>query len=268
MSEDCVALLQWALPQLGLRWPGYRKVRRQVCRRVTRRARALGLDGLQAYRARLEADPEEWPVLDALTRITISRFYRDRDTFGYLCDTALPELRSVSSPHPIEVWSAGCGRGEEAYTLAIAAHVKQIPVRITATDVDAGQLERARRACFSPGCLKDLPAPWRAVAFEQQDDGLRLRDDFRRHVTFLRQDLRSEMPDGPFALVLCRYLAFTYFAEPLQRQVATRLLSRTLPGGFVALGKHETWPRSVPGVVETQRGLRVYRVDEGLDEPG
>jgi chemotaxis protein methyltransferase CheR len=29
-DQECVEFLQWALPQLGLRWPGFRKVRRQA----------------------------------------------------------------------------------------------------------------------------------------------------------------------------------------------------------------------------------------------
>ncbi|MCH8155613.1 MAG: hypothetical protein IH786_10185 [Proteobacteria bacterium] len=36
-DRDCVGFLQWCLPRLGLRWPGYRKVRRTVCKRVGRR---------------------------------------------------------------------------------------------------------------------------------------------------------------------------------------------------------------------------------------
>ena len=40
MTEmDCIAFLQWALPKLGFKWAGYRKVRRQVCKRVRRRIR-------------------------------------------------------------------------------------------------------------------------------------------------------------------------------------------------------------------------------------
>src|SRR5215218_3377296 len=77
-GEECVAFLQWALPRLGLRWAGYRKVRRQVCRRVARRIAALGLPDHAAYRAHLEAHAEEWDVLRALTPVTISRFGRDR----------------------------------------------------------------------------------------------------------------------------------------------------------------------------------------------
>jgi hypothetical protein len=77
-DAECVALLRWALPRLGLRWPGFRKVRRQVCKRINRRIKELGLADVAAYREHLERVPEEWPRLDALCRITISRFYRDR----------------------------------------------------------------------------------------------------------------------------------------------------------------------------------------------
>jgi hypothetical protein len=59
-DSDCIAFLQWALPCLGHRWPGYRKVRRQVCKRVDRRIRALGLAGIEEYRAYLETHRDEW----------------------------------------------------------------------------------------------------------------------------------------------------------------------------------------------------------------
>ncbi len=224
-DPDCIAFLQWALPRLQLRWPGYRKVRRQVCKRVDRRIRALGLDSVDAYRACLEAHPAEWAVLDDLTRITISRFFRERDAFTYLCEVALPELHQRVAQKPIRIWSAGCAAGEEAYTLSIAAHQQSIPLRIVATDSDEHQLVRAREARYSAGCLKELPARWRMSAFEQKGDEFVLRDELRADVELLRQDIRRDMPAGPFHLILCRYLTF----------------------------------EDVPGLVEAKPGLRVYR---------
>ncbi len=64
-TSDGVAFLQWALPRLGFRWPGFRKVRRQVLKRLRRRIGELALTDLDAYRARLDSDPAEWTVLDA-----------------------------------------------------------------------------------------------------------------------------------------------------------------------------------------------------------
>jgi chemotaxis protein methyltransferase CheR len=91
-DADCVAFLQWALPRLGRRWAGYRKVRRQVCRRVSRRIGELGLTSFAEYRKYLERDPDEWPRLDAMTNITISRFYRDRAVYDFLLSEVLPAL--------------------------------------------------------------------------------------------------------------------------------------------------------------------------------
>jgi len=258
-DSECISFLQWALPRLGLRWRGYRKVRHQVCKRVDRRIRALGLDGVESYRARLESVPDEWKALDELTRITISRFFRERDVFRCLDETVLPMLRVLAEPGPVEIWSAGCAGGEEAYTLAIAAKRRGISVRIVATDWDPQQLRRAREARYAPGTLKDLPATWRSSAFERQGEELVLREELRESVELLRQDIRTDMPNGPFHLVLCRYLAFTYFDAPLQRRIAQQLLERTVPGGFIVLGKHESWPPEVPGVTELHSGLPIYR---------
>ena len=76
-----VEFLQWALPRLHMRWPGFRKVRRQVRKRIRKRITALHLGGLDEYRNYLNRNSAEWSVLDSFCRITISRFYRDRVVF-------------------------------------------------------------------------------------------------------------------------------------------------------------------------------------------
>ena len=216
---DCVAFLQWALPRMGRRWAGYRKVRRQVCRRVRQRFKALGLDGFEAYRARLEEDPGEWDVVDGLMNVTISRFNRDRGVFAFLQEEVLqPGMR---------VWSAGCASGEEPYTLALLCD----GLDILATDVDPAMLRRAEAARYPDSALRELPD---RDAF---DDGV--LDDRYRHVTFARHDVRDEPPAGPFDLVLCRNVAFTYFDEATQREVVERIARVT---DLLVIGAHERLP--------------------------
>src|SRR3954452_12622522 len=104
-----VAFLQWALPRLGLRWPGYRRVRATVRKRLNRRLRDLDLPGLAEYRRHLDAHPGEWAVLGEICRIAISRFYRDRALFDHLRRVVLPELaRLVEGRGAAELrcWSA------------------------------------------------------------------------------------------------------------------------------------------------------------------
>ncbi|SRR6267378_2761514 len=96
-NRDCTAFLQWALPQRDLRWPGFRKVRHQVYKRLKRRIRELGLDDLAAYRRRLEADPAEWRAFDECCHITISRFFRDQGVFEVLRERVLPTSQHALS---------------------------------------------------------------------------------------------------------------------------------------------------------------------------
>src|SRR5689334_13604160 len=93
----CAAFLQWALPRLELQWAGFRKVRTQVCKRLKRRIRQLGLPGFTAYRIRLESDPGEWRTLDDCCRITISRFFRDKQVFELLSERVLPDIAQRAS---------------------------------------------------------------------------------------------------------------------------------------------------------------------------
>jgi hypothetical protein len=64
-DSECVGFLQWALPRLGLRWRGFRKVRSQVCKRIERRMRALGIDEADAQR-RIVARLAEQMTADGL----------------------------------------------------------------------------------------------------------------------------------------------------------------------------------------------------------
>jgi chemotaxis protein methyltransferase CheR len=250
-DRDCISFLQWALPRLGLRWEGFRKPRRQVCRRVERRRRALGLSDLEAYRARLEADPDEWRVLDQLCLITISRFWRDRAVFDALASKVLPALAHATRDEGrsrLKAWSAGCASGEEPYSLRLAwdlgagARNSGVALQILATDVDETLLDRARRGCWPSSSLKDLPSAFRERAFERRGELFCLRGEHRHGVDFRRHDLRDGAPDRGYDLVLCRNLAFTYLDADGQQAAAELLVRSLLPRGALVLGTHETLP--------------------------
>jgi len=57
-DDSCIGFLQWVLPCLHMRWPGFRKVRRQVCKRIQKRLAELNLPDANAYRIYLENHAE------------------------------------------------------------------------------------------------------------------------------------------------------------------------------------------------------------------
>jgi chemotaxis protein methyltransferase CheR len=270
-DAECLELLRWAAPRLGLRYEGFRRVRGQVCKRVGRRMKALGVPGLAAYLERLEVDVAERAVLDALCRVTISRFYRDQGVFDALLEPLLPgvlEAARARGERTLRVWSAGCASGEEPYTVAVLFRLGLRPrfpdfrLELVATDADASLLERARRGCYRRPTLRELPSAWVDAAFAPfapHAGELCLRPEYREGLDFRCEDLRQRMPEGPFHLVLCRNVAFTYFAPPVQREVLARLLERLVPGGLLALGAHESLPEDTPGLTRAAGALPLFR---------
>jgi len=279
MSDaECIAFLQWALPRLDLYWPGFRKVHAQVCKRIKGRMDELELPpSFAAYRARLEADPQEWCVLDACCHISISRFFRDRGVFETLSERLLPELARDAEREGRDIlcWSAGCASGEEPYTLklvwdlSVAHAFPGVALSIVATDVDADLIERARAGLFPAGSLKELPPHLMEQGFARHEQQFSVRERHREGVSFVLQDLRVEAPTERFDLILCRNTAFTYFAPPLQRIVLVQLLERLRSGGYLVLGKHERLPEDVDELA-ARRGEPIYkrvgiaRQNEGL----
>jgi chemotaxis protein methyltransferase CheR len=246
-DADCTEFLQWALPQLALHWPGFRRVRHQVCKRVRRRIDALGLNGFASYRARLETDPREWQVFDRCCHITMSRFFRDRGVFDCLRTSVLPTIaeRARSEGRQARCWSAGCASGEEPYSVRILWNIeaatpgRNIELAIVATDVDESLLERARDGCYGRTSLREVRPELVPQAFAQTGSLFCIRQQYREGVMFLKQDLRSEAPPGPFDIVLCRNLALTYFAPVLRQKTLAMIAERLVTDGFLVVGAHE-----------------------------
>ena len=267
-DADGVQFLQWCLPRLRLRWPGFRKVRRQVYKRLHRCLQELGLSSVAEYRSYLEEHPAEWAALDGLCWISISRFYRDKGVFQYMEREVFWQLAQkavADGASEVRCWSAGCAAGEEPYTLAIlwqqhlAAQFSTLDLRIVATDVAPQAIRRATRGCYPASSLKELPAVWRTQAFVPSGKEFCLKPEYQDLVTFCVQDVRETAPDGPFQLILCRNIVFTYFAEALQKETLHTITERLVPGGALVIGALEALPEGVWGLEPWAKKLGVYR---------
>lgn len=274
-DAEGVQLLQRCLPRLHLRWPGFRKVRRQVYRRIDRRMKELGLQTVQEFQSYLDTHSKEWSVLETLCRISISRFYRDKRVFECLERNVLPHLAhriKEKQENTLRCWSIGCAAGEEPYTLtivwnnALASRYPTLSFRMLATDANPLAIQRAQRACYPASSLKDLPEDWRAQAFARSVEGLCLKEEFRVPVNCQEQDIRVAAPDEWFHLILCRYVVFTYFDEELQRNTLSTIVERLLPGGALVIGKTESLPGGVRVVEPWRPDLGIFRKDRNMTQ--
>lgn len=250
MNPEWEEFACWGCRRLGLRWEGFRPVFGQVRKRIYRRLRQLDLASPADYRRFIENNPWELDHLAFCFRITISRFFRERPVWEALEKVVLPELvqrLTARGERTLRAWSLGCASGEEPYSLAMLWHSgplrSALALRILATDVDPRLLERAARARYPQGSLREVPDPILQRCFSKQADQFRVRPAVTRYVQFRLQNWRDHSPEeGPFHLIFCRYLVFTYADIALQEQFLEEVAASLHPLGWLVVGQKETLP--------------------------
>jgi len=251
-SDEGVKFLQWALPELGYSWQGFRKPRGQVLKRIQNRMHELGLSsGFDEYRYYLENHPQEWNRLDSFCYVTISKFFRDRKLWDFLQEEVFQELFRDDEPAPLRIWSAGCCNGEEPYTIGIL--IEELPedvksarqVSILASDRYSEILKRAKQGRYPSSALKELTNKELENYFDKIENGnedYQIRKEPSRYVEFEVRDIRKSLPDGTFQLVFCRNLVFTYFRKDQRKQFLEKLKPKIKPGGYLVTGSNEQLP--------------------------
>lgn len=69
----------------------------------------------------------------------------------------------------------------------------------------------------------------------------------------------SEIPSSPFDLILCRYVAFTYFTATLQQTVLARMVDRLRPNGYFVIGSSENLPGGIRDLTPFKDAPEIFR---------
>lgn len=232
-----------------------------LLRRVHNRMLSAGITDLSDYLERLLNDVEEaWHLLERLT-IKVSRFLRGRAVFEHL----LAELGQTEwAQTPLQIWSAGCAHGEEAYSLAWLLARTGRPGSVLATDVDPTALERAAAGWFDSSSSSELTPADLDQILEPEVPGSnrrRVHSSLRERVSFRRHDLLAPpCPSiGRFDLVCCRNVLI-YLHPTAQQAVLERLSDALNPGGLLCLGEAE-WlsPPLIEQFGPASRALKLFR---------
>lgn len=212
-------------------------------------ARRHGLASVDDLVLRLRSRANETLVGELVEAMTINEtfFFRDGHPFEALRQTVLPELvRSRSSVRSLNIWSAACASGQEAYSVAMLL-CDDFPalagwnVRLIASDLSAAMLERARLGRYSElEVARGLSPQMRQRYFTHHKDGWHIRDELRRMVEVCCINLSGPWPElPPLDLILLRNVLI-YFDVPT-RQAILRKVRRVLqPDGYLLLGGAET----------------------------
>lgn len=237
---------------------------RRVERRMTM-AIANGTGERGAYLDLLRRNPAEIDRLAADLLINVTGFFRDREVFDLLAETAVPELvRVCGAERAIRVWSAGCSTGEETYSLAIlfleeiALSGSVAKLQMFASDVDPDAIAVAREGLYPKTIAASVPPERLGRFFTEEDQGYRVSPDLRATVVFTVQDILSDPPFSRLDLISCRNLLI-YLGPEAQARVISIFHFALRDGGMLLLGNSETVGTGADEFTPIAKVERLYR---------
>jgi chemotaxis protein methyltransferase CheR len=178
--------------------------------------------------------------------INVSEMFRDSEVFKEIRERIIPY---ISSYPIIKIWSAGCARGQEVYSIAIMLKEAGIYDRciIYATDVDSKAIDMAIEGKYS---IKDGLKYFEnyylsggkelfSKYFNITEKEITIKEDLKNNICFSTHNIITDNVFNTFSLILCRNM-FIYFDSDLQARGLNTFKLSLEDNGFLVMGKSES----------------------------
>jgi chemotaxis protein methyltransferase CheR len=193
---------------------------------------------LSSYVNMVDSQPAAFD--DLLDRVTVqhSSFFRDPAQF-----VAFAQLARETTLAPRIVWSAGCGNGQEPYSLAMLLdEIGCNNWQVVATDVSFHALARTEKGEYTEHEIQGLSAARRQKYLRSKGSGFEIVPSLRKNVRIAHHNLahadpQSAVPEA--AAVFCRNVLMYFGREESQASVQ-RIAERIAPGGHLFLGHSDS----------------------------
>lgn len=241
--------------------------RASLGRRVRRIAERHAEGNVGTLLKRVLYEPAFFPQMLSELTVTTSEMFRDPWVFRFLVDDVFPVLATYPS---IRIWHAGCGSGEEVFSLAILLQEADLLAksRIYATDINPAALAAASRGIFALESVATYTDNYYRAGgrhsfsdyYQAGPSGVLMDPRLREGVVFAEHNLFSDDVFSEVHLILCRNVMI-YFDDDAQDR-AVRLFARSLVfKGFLVLGSKESLLSTSQRTLFTElwAGIRVFQ---------
>ncbi len=215
-------------------------------RRVDLACESLGEHSIAALADRVMQEPAVFGRLLGYLTVQVSDLFRDPEYYSVVRNEIVPHLATYPSPR---LWVAGCGTGEEAYSMAILLHEAGLLDRslIYATDIDPASLRAAKEGTYSLERTRGFTENYfraggresLATYYTAAYSLAVFRPFLRRRIVFSDHCLATDAAFAEVQFVSCRNVLI-YFGARLQERALGLFLDSLCPRGFLGLGGRET----------------------------
>ncbi len=211
---------------------------KQMKRRIDALIKKNNYDTYKDYVQALKENKDLFKEFINYLTINVSEFYRNPDQWEVLEKEIFPLL--LSKNKKIKIWSSACSTGDEPYTLVMVLN-KLLPlnsIKILATDIDTGALEKAQNGIYTSKSLENLPREMKDKYFTIVGDSYKIKDEVKNCVEFKQFNLlRDPYPTG-MDLIVCRNVLI-YFTEEAKNDIYKKFNMSLNPQGILFVGSTE-----------------------------
>ncbi|MBI4663535.1 MAG: protein-glutamate O-methyltransferase CheR [Verrucomicrobia bacterium] len=176
-----------------------------------------------------------------------THFFRDNHPFELLRNQVFRALEgSRFRECRLRIWCAGCGAGQEAYSVAMVlhryfSHLLSWQIEILATDISQQALAKAQQGQYDEIEVHRGVQPLLIREFFRKDGPhYFIKEDLIRLVQFAEFNLIDNWPELPAAdLVLLRNV-LCYMAPDTRKKILSGLKNVLKPDGYLFLGARES----------------------------
>jgi len=237
-DQEYAILKKKVLGMTGIDLDNYKS--QQMRRRLTSFIENSSCDVI-GYCRMIEKDEASMRKLCDFLTFNVTEFYMDAWAFADLEKNILPGL--LENRVHINVWSAGCSDGSEAYTIAmiLLSLPRKVTFHILGTDMDELSLARARAGGpYKDDFLKSLPKHYLSKYFscDKGRGEYWVNMDIKDRTTFKKHNLLADPFEKGFDLIACRNVTI-YFTEEAKDALNRRFHESLKENGILFVGATE-----------------------------
>jgi chemotaxis methyl-accepting protein methylase len=236
---------------------------------VREQAKARGVSS-EAYYHMLSKPGEHAADWEALVERLINHetsFFRHPPSFDALQRHILPELRDARPRGgKLNLWSAGCSTGQEAYSIAMVAMDDEAlkgEFTVWGGDISRYAIDVARRGRYGPRAVATVRADYRQRFLRPVNEPAteyEVVDELRQRTRFMAANLvGNDTFTVSYDVIFCHNVLI-YFSPAAVTQAVAFLASRLTLGGYLLLGPGEAPSERPVGLVQVSiNGVRAFQ---------
>ena len=153
--------------------------------------------------------------------------------------------RAGNNVFSLDLWSAGCGNGAEAWTLAMLAqaaaerHSMGLYFGVMGTDISSAALRKARAGIYPQSELRIVPPDYRLAGLTSIDpEHARITEELADRVCFVESNLvtAEELLGIDMDVIVCRNV-LPHYCKRSKHRILDCLVDHLKPGGLLVVGR-------------------------------